>query len=417
VSVFSEYMTRDLDPGLRLVEGGVSAAQGFMAGSVSCGIKSEAGTPDLAMLVADRPCTTAATFTTSKTASHTVRVCKEHLAATGYRAQAVVVNSGNANCSNGERGYHDAERMALLAAARLGIPDPNFVMVSSTGIIGRPLPMDLVESGVNRVQWRADGGPEFAQGIMTTDTRPKTVAVEFEAGGKVVRLGGSTKGVGMIYPNMATMLCYLTTDADVEPAFLQEAMRSAVNDSFNMVCVDGDMSTNDSAFVLANGQAGNETLHSGVPGADTFMAALRYVTRYLGREMARDGEGATKLMIVNVHQGYSDADARRAARAITNSSIWKCAVAGGDPNWGRLIAALGASGVELQHEKLEIRLGGVLIVAGGVAAEYDQAAAKQAMVGPDIYIDVDLHLGEFGATAWGCDLTHGYIDENATYTR
>ncbi len=417
MSEFSDYMTRDLPTGLRLIEGGVTAARGFRAGTISCGIKAEAGTPDMALLVADAPCATAATFTTSKTAAHTVRVCKEHLAAGGYRTQAVIVNSGNANCSNGERGYRDAQRMTELTATKLGISDPNLVMVSSTGIIGRPLPMDRVEQGIAEIQVSASGGPDFARGIMTTDTRPKTVAVEFEVGDKTVRLGGSTKGVGMIYPNMATMLCYLTTDAAVEPAFLQDAMRRAVNDSFNMVCVDGDMSTNDSAFVFASGLAGNEPLREGVAGADTFVTALRYVTRYLAREMARDGEGATKLMIVNIHNAASDADARTAARDITRYIIWQCAVAGGDPNWGRLIAALGASKAAIEHDKLDIRLGDVLIVEHGVAADYDQAAAKQAMVGPDVYVDIDLHLGDFAATAWGCDLTHGYIDENATYTR
>ena len=417
VSDLSTYMTRDLDAGLRLIDGGVTAAEGFDAGSVACGIKTEPGAPDLALLVSAVPCATAATFTTSKTAAHTVQLCKEHLAATGRRAQAVVVNSGNANCSNGERGYDDAMRMAKLAAARLEISDPNLVMVSSTGIIGRPLPMERIEEGIGAVQISSTGGHDFARGIMTTDTRAKTVAVEFEAGGKVIRLGGSTKGVGMIYPNMATMLCYLTTDAAVDPTFLAEAMRGAVNDSFNMVCVDGDMSTNDSAFIFANGRAGNDPLNVGTDGAEMFVTALRYVTRYLAREMARDGEGATKLMIVTVRNGGSDADARTAARAITHSAIWQCAVAGGDPNWGRLIAALGASGAEIAHDKLEIRLGGVLIVEHGVGAQYDQGAAKQAMAGPDVYVDIDLHLGEFAATAWGCDLTHGYIDENATYTR
>jgi glutamate N-acetyltransferase/amino-acid N-acetyltransferase len=307
--------------------------------------------------------------------------------------------------------------MAELAAARLGIGDPNLVMVSSTGIIGRPLPIEHIEQGIGAVEISSTGGHDFARGIMTTDTRAKTVAVEFEAGGKRIRLGGSTKGVGMIYPNMATMLCYLTTDAAVDPTFLSEAMRGAVNDSFNMVCVDGDMSTNDSAFIFANGRAGNDPLRAGADGAQMFVTALRYVTRYLAREMARDGEGATKLMIVKVHNGSSDADARVSARAITHSAIWQCAVAGGDPNWGRLIAALGASGAEIQHEKLDIRLGGVLIVEHGVGVQYDQEAAKQAMAGPDVYVDIDLHLGESAATAWGCDLTHGYIDENATYTR
>src|SRR5689334_2916502 len=239
--------SRDLPAGLRLVDGGVTAAPGFRAGNTACGIKSEPGAPDMALLLADRECDVAATFTTSKTASHTVGVCKDHLQRSRHRAQAVIINSGNANCSNGARGLDDAIRMTALAATRLGL-DPTKVLVSSTGIIGRPLPMDKIERGIAQIEARPDGGHDFARGIMTTDTRPKTVAVEFEVQGKTVRLGGSTKGVGMIYPNMATMLCYLTTDAAVAPDYLQAVMRRAVDDSFNMVCVDGDMSTNDSAF-------------------------------------------------------------------------------------------------------------------------------------------------------------------------
>jgi glutamate N-acetyltransferase/amino-acid N-acetyltransferase len=416
VSDSNDYKTRDLPPGLRLIEGSVTATPGFRAGNYACGIKSEAGTPDMAMLVADEPCVAAATFTTSRTAAHTVTVCKEHLAASGNRVQAIVVNSGNANCSNGARGLADARRMTELTAARFGI-DPALVMVSSTGIIGRPLPMEKVERGIAELPLSPTGGPDFARGIMTTDTRPKYNAVEFEIGGRTVHLGGATKGVGMIYPNMATMLCYMTTDAAVEPAFLQQAMRAAVNDSFNMICVDHDMSTNDSAFLLANGRAGNEPLREGVPGVETFVSALRYLTRYLAREQARDGEGATRLMIVHVRGGASDADARRAARAVTASPLWQCAVAGGDPNWGRIVAALGASGAELRQDAMDIALGGVQIVRGGVATDYDQAQAKQAMAGPDVEITIDLNLGEFEATAWGCDLTHGYIDENTTYTR
>ena len=416
MSEFSEYMTRDLPAGLRLLEGGVTAAPGFRAGNTSCGIKSEAGTPDLALLVADHPSVTVGTFTTSKTASHTVVVCKEHLAATGNRAQAVVVNSGNANCSNGEQGYRDAVRMTELAAEKLGI-DPSLVLVSSTGIIGRPLPMDRVQLGIEQVETDPRGGPDFAQGIITTDTRTKTVAVEFEMGGKTIHLGGSTKGAGMIYPNMATMLCYLTSDVAAEPDFLQAALRAAVADSFNMVCVDGDMSTNDTVLLFANGLAGSEPLRAGTAGADTFVTALRYVTRYLAREIARDGEGATKLMIVHVSGAASDADAHKAARAITASPIWQCAVAGGDPNWGRVIAALGASGAEMDPNAIDITLGDVQIVRGGVAADYEQAQAKQAMVGPDVNVGVELHAGGSEATAWGCDLTHGYIEENTTYTR
>jgi glutamate N-acetyltransferase/amino-acid N-acetyltransferase len=401
---------------MRLVDGGVTAAPGFRAGSVSCGVKSADGTPDLALLVSDRPSVTVGTFTTSRTPSHTVILCKEHLAATSGGAQAVVVNSGNANCSNGERGMRDARRMAELTAQKLGI-EPQRVMVSSTGIIGRPLPMDKITAGISDVQVAADGGFDFAQGIITTDTRAKTIAVEFEVGGASVRLGGSTKGAGMIYPNMATMLCYLTTNVAAEHDWLQRQLRAAVRDSFNMICVDGDMSTNDTVLLFANGDAGNEPLREGAPGAEAFTAALRHVTRYLAREIARDGEGATRLMTVHVTGAASDDDARKAARAITGSPLWQCAVAGGDPNWGRVMAALGASGAELDADRISISLGEVNIVRDGIATSYAQADAKRAVTGVEVFISADLGAGAHEATAWGCDLTHGYIDENTTYTR
>jgi glutamate N-acetyltransferase/amino-acid N-acetyltransferase len=409
-------MTRDLAAGLRLIDGGVTAASGFRAGNTACGIKSDAGLPDLAMLVADGPCAAAGTFTTSKTASHTVLLDREHLATSGGHAQAVVVNSGNANCSNGEQGMRDARQMAELTAQKLGI-DPMLVMVSSTGIIGRPLPMEKVEKGIAQVVVRPDGGPDFAQGIITTDTRTKTIAVEFTMEGKTVRLGGSTKGAGMIYPNMATMLCYITTDAAAEPAFLQKLLSAAVDDSFNMVCVDGDMSTNDTVLLFASGVAGNTPLNASSPDAALFEAALRHVTRYLAREIPRDGEGASRFQTVTVRNAPTRDDARKAARAITNSPIWQCAIAGSDPNWGRVIAALGKSGANLEHNKLDIALGGITVVSQGVATDYDQEAAKQAMGAAEVAVDVDLHLGEASAMAWGCDLTHGYIEENAEYTR
>lgn len=413
---YPELMSRDLPAGMRLVEGGVTAAPGFRAGSVSCGVKSADGTPDLSLLVADEPCVTAGTFTTSRTASHTVILCKEHLAATSGLSQAVVVNSGNANCSNGPQGMRDARRMAELAGAKLGL-DPSLVMVSSTGIIGRLLPMEKIEGGIGAVEVASTGGGAFAQGIITTDTRVKTIAVEFEAGGKTIRLGGTTKGAGMIYPNMATMLCYLTTNAAVERDWLQQQLLSAVNDSFNMICVDGDMSTNDTVLLFANGEAANEPLRDGAPGATAFIAALRHVTRYLAREIARDGEGATRLMSVHVCGAATDNDARKAARAVTASPLWQCAVAGGDPNWGRVIAALGASGADLDPDRITIQLGDTLIVREGIATAYDQAAAKHAVSGLEVIVAVDLGMGQAEATAWGCDLTHGYIDENTTYTR
>jgi glutamate N-acetyltransferase/amino-acid N-acetyltransferase len=277
--------------------------------------------------------------------------------------------------------------------------------------------MEKVEKGIAQIAVNPNGGPDFAQGIITTDTRTKTIAVEFTVEGKTVRLGGSTKGAGMIYPNMATMLCYITTDAAVEPEFLQSLLRAAVDDSFNMVCVDGDMSTNDTVLLFASGVAGNTTLNASSADAALFESALRHVTRYLAREIARDGEGATRFQTVTVRNAPSREDARKAARAITNSPIWQCAMAGTDPNWGRVIAALGKSGANLDHSKLDISLGGVTVVSQGVAADYDQAAAKQAMDVAEVAVDVDLHLGDASAMAWGCDLTHGYIDENATYTR
>jgi glutamate N-acetyltransferase/amino-acid N-acetyltransferase len=416
VSEYPELMTRALPAGLRLVEGGVTAASGFRAGNTACGIKSDAGLPDLAMLVADGVCAAAGTFTSSKTASHTVLLDREKLNSTGGHAQAVVVNSGNANCSNGEQGMLDARRMSELAAQKLGV-DPSLVLVSSTGIIGRRLPMEKVEQGIAQIEVNPNGGPDFAQGIITTDTRTKTIAVEFTVEGKTVRLGGSTKGAGMIYPNMATMLCYITTDAAAEPAYLQQMLSGAVDDSFNMVCVDGDMSTNDTVLLFASGVAGNTPLNASSPDAARFESALRHVTRYLAREIARDGEGASRFQTVTVRHAPTRDDARKAARAITNSPIWQCAMAGSDPNWGRVIAALGKSGANLDHNQLDISLGGILVVSQGVAADYDQAAAKAAMDQAEVAVDVDLHLGDETAMAWGCDLTHGYIDENATYTR
>jgi glutamate N-acetyltransferase/amino-acid N-acetyltransferase len=400
----------------RSIQGGVTAPPGFRAGSIATGIKAEAGARDVAMLASETLCTVAGTFTTSRAPAAPVLLCKEHLLATGGHAQAAIVNSGNANCSTGERGMIDARRIVELTASKLGI-DPQHVLISSTGIIGRPLPMDKVERGIAEVELLPDGGHLFTLGIMTTDTRPKEIAIEFEVEGKTVRLGGTTKGSGMIYPNMATMICYLTTDAALDPAFQQDALRWAVNDSFNMICVDGDMSTNDTVLLFANGLAGNEPLAADSPGAAVFEAALRHVTRYLAREMARDGEGATKLMEVVVRGARTDADARRAARALTISPIWRCAVYGEDPNWGRVLSTLGACGAEMVHDRLDVSFGDVAVVRGGVAVDFKKEAAKAVLAQPEFTLYVDLHMGFYSATAWGCDMTHGYIDENATYHR
>ncbi len=400
----------------RRIEGSVTAPQGFRAGATACGIKSDPTIKDLALLISDAPCVAAGTFTTSRAPAAPVLVCKEHLGITGGHAQAVVVNSGNANCSTGARGMQDARRMAALVAERFNI-DPALVMVSSTGIIGRPLPMEKVTAGIGQVQPVAEGGEEFSHAILTTDTRAKRIALEFEVEGRIVRMAGTTKGAGMIFPNMATMLCYITTDAAVDQRWLGEILRGAVNDSFNMICVDGDMSTNDTVLVLANGLASTSVLDGTSGGAATFAAALNEVTRYLAREISRDGEGMTKLMEVRVHNAATDADARAAARAVTLSPLWQCALAGQDPNWGRILAAIGASGADFQHERVAISLGSVTLVQDGEATDYVRDDAATQMAGDEVIITVDLGAGTAGATAWGCDLTHGYIDENTLYTR
>ena len=398
----------------REVENCVTAPRGFRAGVTACGIKSDASIKDLGILASDVPCVAAGTFTTSSTRAAPVMVCQERLKS--GKAQAVIVNSGNANCATGELGLLNAYRMTEYAARRLGLEN-ELVLCSSTGIIGRQLPIEKIQAGVQNIELREDQGNAFSEAILTTDTRPKRTALEFELEGRTVRLGGVTKGAGMIYPNMATMLCYLTTDAAIEAAWMKTEVRAAVADSFNMMAMDGDMSTNDTCILFANGLAGNTPINAQHPEAATFREALRRVTQYLAIEMARDGEGATKLMTVQVRGARDKADAVKAARAITVSPLWQCALAGGDPNWGRIVAALGASGCELDQNAYDIFIGNVQVTQQGMAANYQQEEARAAMAGSEVTISVDLHLGDGQATAWGCDLTHGYIDENTLYTR
>lgn len=398
----------------REIDNCVTAPQGFRAGITSCGIKSDGSISDLAILASDVPCVAAGTFTTSSTRAAPVLVCQERLK--GGKAQAVIVNSGNANCATGDVGLMNAYHMTELVASKLQLEN-EMVLCSSTGIVGRQLPMEKVQAGVGTIELSNEGGNAFATAIMTTDTRPKRMALEFEIDGKTVRLGGATKGAGMIYPNMATMLCYLTTDAAIELAWLRTELKAAVDDSFNMLSVDGDMSTNDTCILFANALAGNTPLNAQHPQAGKFREALRRITTYLAREMARDGEGATKLMTVHVLGAKDKVDAVKAARGITLSPLWQCALAGGDPNWGRITAALGSSGCELNQATYDIFIGDVQVAKQGMAAEYDQQSARNAMAHEEVIVTIDLHLGDGQATAWGCDLTHGYIDENTLYTR
>ncbi len=398
----------------REVDNCVTAPRGFRAGVTACGIKSDAKIKDLAILASGVPCVAAGMFTTSHTRAAPVIVCQQRLRS--GKAQAVIVNSGNANCATGNPGLLNAYRMTEFVAQRLRLEN-ELVLCSSTGIIGRQLPIEKIQAGVNAIELNTDQGNAFSEAIMTTDTRPKRIALEFQIEGRTVRLGGVTKGAGMIYPNMATMLSYLTTDAALEQGWMKAELQAAVADSFNMVAMDGDMSTNDTCILFANALAGNTPINAWHPEAGTFREALRRVTQYLAREMARDGEGATKLMTVHVQRARDKAGAVKAARAITVSPLWQCALAGGDPNWGRIVAALGASGCELDPGTYDIYIGDVQVVHQGTAAQYDLNAARAAMAGNEVTISIDLHLGEGKATAWGCDLTHGYIDENTLYTR
>jgi glutamate N-acetyltransferase/amino-acid N-acetyltransferase len=398
----------------REIDNCVTAPQGFRAGTTACGIKSDSSIKDLAILASDVPCIAAGTFTTSSTRAAPVIVCQARLQS--GKAQAVIVNSGNANCATGDVGLMNAYRMTEFVARKLNLEN-ELVLCSSTGIIGRQLPIEKIQAGVAAIELNTDQGNAFSEAILTTDTRPKRMALEFQIDGHAVRLGGVTKGAGMIYPNMATMLCYLTTDAALEREWMQQELLAAVQDSFNMMAMDGDMSTNDTCILFANGLAGNAPINAQHQEAGTFREALRRITQYLAREMARDGEGATKLMTVHAHGARNKADAVKAARSITLSPLWQCALAGGDPNWGRIVAALGASGCELKQENYDIYIGDVQVLKQGMAAQYEHTAARAVMKGPEVTITIDLHLGDGEATAWGCDLTHGYIDENTLYSR
>ncbi len=398
----------------QILQGTITSPRGFTAGAVFADIKAWVKKPfDLAILYSEKPCAAAGTFTLNKIKAAPVLWCQDRVAR--GRAQAIVVNSGCANACTSGRGLADAGQMASLAAQKSGISSED-VLVASTGVIGTYLPMDKIKRGVEQISLSPDGGHDFAQAIMTTDTVPKEIAVEFEVGGKTVTIGGVAKGAGMIHPNMATMLCFLTTDAAVKPDFLQNSLRRAVELSFNMISIDGDTSTNDSVLLLANGLAGNDGLADGIEGAADFQAALEYVCIYLAKCIARDGEGSTKLIEVTVSGAYSTEDARIAARTVVSSSLVKTAVYGGDPNWGRVVAAVGRSGAQVEESKIDLYLDELCLMHEGRPAEFEKAEAKALMNFEEITFRLNLNLGNGEATAWGCDFTEEYIALNGDYT-
>ena len=391
--------------------GSVSSASGFLAGAVHAGIKNK-DELDLAILCSEVPCKAAGVFTTSQIKSAPAILSQKHIAK--GRAQAIVVNSGCANACMGGQGLADALGMANLAAARLSI-SPEEVLVASTGVIGVPLPMDKIRAGIPKIKPTREGGHDFCRAIMTTDTRPKELAVQVDLKGTKFTIGGVAKGIGMIHPNMATMLCFIATDTVVSADFLRAALQKAVDCSFNMVSIDGDTSPNDCAFLLANGLAGNEPI--GFDNGGDFQEALTAVCTHLAKSMARDGEGATKLIEVTVERAEDQAWARQAARTIAGSPLVKAAIHGSDPNWGRIVAALGRSGARVREDRLDAYLNNVCVMKQGCPTPFSKEEMKLSLSNNDnVLIRLCLNLGDGQATAWGCDLSEEYVRINSSYT-
>ncbi len=341
-----------------------------------------------------------------------VQVSHEHTR--NGRAQAIVVNAGCSNVATGAAGLRDSREMASRAAAKLGIDDGD-VLVGSTGVIGHRLPMARIRDGIDKIRMRADGGAAFARAIMTTDTHPKEIAVRFTANRRAYTIGACAKGSGMIHPDIATMFCWITTDAPVAPALLRAALKRSVDDSLNMMSVDGDTSTSDTTAVLANGAAGGPTIAAGTPAAAAFERSLRYVCIAMARMLARDGEGAEKLIEVRIEGAASAREARAAARTVSASPLVKSAVHGNDPNWGRLLMAVGRSGAKIKLERARAWLGSIAVYRGKPLA-FDAAAASAYLRNEEVLLRVDLGAGKAAATAWGCDLTPEYVHINSDYT-
>jgi glutamate N-acetyltransferase/amino-acid N-acetyltransferase len=395
-------------------EGGVTAAAGFVSAALHCGIKAKSGALDLAVIAADAPAAAAAVFTTNLAQAAPVLVSRRHIASAGGVARAIVVNSGCANACTGRQGMADAERMAAETAAALGCPTEQ-VLVASTGVIGVNLPMEKVAAGIRgaaAVLGRGRGS-EAARAIMTTDPFPKEHAVTVQTDRGTFTIGGIAKGSGMIEPNMATMLGFLTTDADVAPPLLQRALVESARDTFNAITVDGECSTNDCVFALASGRSGvtiDEPLYPAL------LQGLQAVSRELALGIVRGGEGATKLIAVNVRDARTEDDARRVARTIANSLLVKTAVHGADPNWGRIVAAAGRSGVVFDVQRATVRVGGILLFENGLPHDDASPRAAEHLKGTDVTIDVALGTGGGGqATIWTCDLSAEYVRINGEY--
>ena len=405
---------------MKQIKGGVTAAKGYEAASTAAGIKYQ-GRTDMALIYSQVPCVSAGTFTTNVVKAAPVKWDRQ-IVDSGAGVQAVVVNSGIANACTGEEGMGYCKETAEAAAKALNI-DATGVLVGSTGVIGMQLPMQKLVDGIQVLAGKkAEGlqsGHDAALAIMTTDTVEKEMAVEIEIGGKTVTIGGMSKGSGMIHPNMCTMLAFITTDAAITKEALQKALSEDVEDTYNMISVDGDTSTNDTAILLANGLAGNQEITYASPEYETFKEALHMVNETLAKKMAGDGEGATALFEVKVVGAESIKQAKTLAKSVVCSNLTKAAIAGHDANWGRILCAMGYSGVQFDPEKVDLffesKAGKLQIIENGVATDYSEEVATKILSEPEITATADIKMGDYSATAWGCDLTHEYININADY--
>ena len=405
---------------MKQIKGGVTAAKGYEAASTATGIKYQ-GRTDMALIYSQVPCVSAGTFTTNVVKAAPVKWDRQ-IVDSGAGVQAVVVNSGIANACTGEEGMGYCKETAEAAAKALNI-DAAGVLVGSTGVIGMQLPMQKLVDGIQVLAGKKaeclQSGHDAALAIMTTDTVEKEMAVEIEIGGKTVTIGGMSKGSGMIHPNMCTMLAFITTDAAITKEALQKALSEDVEDTYNMISVDGDTSTNDTAILLANGLAGNQEITYASPEYETFKEALHMVNETLAKKMAGDGEGATALFEVKVVGAESIKQAKTLAKSVVCSNLTKAAIAGHDANWGRILCAMGYSGVQFDPEKVDLffesKAGKLQIIENGVATDYSEEVATKILSEPEITATADIKMGDYSATAWGCDLTHEYININADY--
>lgn len=396
---------------MQVIKGGVTAAKGFQAAGVPCGIK-QSGKKDLALMWSERPCSVAALFTSNSLAAAPIVVSRNHTLS--GKARAIVANSGNANACTGKQGLSDAITMAQITGKELAV-DPHEIVVASTGIIGVPLPMQKVGSGIGAAvaALSVNGSGEAAEAIRTTDTTQKEIAVGMTIGGRSASLGGIAKGAGMIAPNMATMLAFLTTDAEIEPSILKQCLAEAVESSFNAITVDGDMSTNDMVVLLSNGASGVRL--SGTSDTEAFQEALNYLCRELARMIVKDGEGATKFIEIQVNKAGSESAAKKIALTVANSNLVKTAFFGEDANWGRIMAAIGNAGVVIDSDRVDVLFGEEKVVESGQGVVFCVDTVNEILKSPEITVRINLNAGDARAKIWTTDLSYEYVKINAHY--